>query len=307
MTFNVSSTETGQAVFCIGIALYLFMCSADCQFKKLLAKKDDRQGNEISVKPLVVTRVHMKSASRMPDADKIVAFVKNSKLYAEEILVCIGADEYKLIETYKERVLDLLTKEGISSGVTLLPVSPWGYFTTSLNAAVQYAQDKKIDYIAFQSLEFTISHSHVAKLLQQFRDKRVIMVGPELEGHVFAEGVNKLTGRTCPWNTFAMWNTNILGMTGFPIIGDGYTDARNIGGVEELSTVTLLQKINPSYRALLVRLPGDKTHLWDIQFADPQRQEYHTKKMQSKDQRPAAQMRLLGIDSGTVIHVIGDV
>ena len=60
----------------------------------------------------------------------------------------------------------------------------------------------------------------------------VLLVGPEIDGHSFSEGVNNITGRTCPWNTFAIWNINYLSLTGFPMIGDGTGSDRTIGGVE---------------------------------------------------------------------------
>lgn len=41
-----------------------------------------------------------------------------------------------------------------------------------------------------------------------------------------------LTGRTCPWNTFAIWRVPELGLVGFPLIGDGVGGDRAIGGVE---------------------------------------------------------------------------
>ena len=41
-----------------------------------------------------------------------------------------------------------------------------------------------------------------------------------------------LTGRTCPWNTFAIWRVQELGLIGFPLIGDGTADNRASGGVE---------------------------------------------------------------------------
>ena len=41
-----------------------------------------------------------------------------------------------------------------------------------------------------------------------------------------------LTGRTCPWNTFAIWRVQELGLIGFPLIGDGTADNRACGGVE---------------------------------------------------------------------------
>ena len=41
-----------------------------------------------------------------------------------------------------------------------------------------------------------------------------------------------LRGRTCPWNTFAIWNIDILALIGFPMIADGTMMDRSIGGVE---------------------------------------------------------------------------
>jgi hypothetical protein len=42
----------------------------------------------------------------------------------------------------------------------------------------------------------------------------------------------QLTGTTCPWNTFAVWKVQQLGLIGFPLIGDGLALDRSIGGVE---------------------------------------------------------------------------
>jgi hypothetical protein len=42
----------------------------------------------------------------------------------------------------------------------------------------------------------------------------------------------ELTGRTCPWNTFAIWRVRELGIVGFPLMGDGTGEDRSVGGVE---------------------------------------------------------------------------
>ena len=99
---------------------------------------------------LVVTRVHMKAASKMPDAKKLVEFVKHSKQYTNKILVCVGADEYIMIMSYIDHAKQLLNKESLLSIVQFMPVRPWGYFIFPLNVALQYAQDIKSKYIAFQ-------------------------------------------------------------------------------------------------------------------------------------------------------------
>ncbi len=41
-----------------------------------------------------------------------------------------------------------------------------------------------------------------------------------------------LTGRTVPWNTFAVWRVRELALLGFPLVGDGTAEDRGIGGVE---------------------------------------------------------------------------
>jgi hypothetical protein len=96
-----------------------------------------------------------------------------------------------------------------------------------------------------------------------------------------------------------------------------------------LTTITLLQKINPRYEAVLLKLQpvsdaktDAKTNAnantntntnadvhfsamsWNTTFADPARQAYHQGKMQSKVSRPAAQLQALGISAGVVRHEV---
>lgn len=51
---------------------------------------------------------------------------------------------------YVEQLTVMLKAENFASSVTLLPISPWGHFTTALNGAVQNAVDNGFDIIAFQ-------------------------------------------------------------------------------------------------------------------------------------------------------------
>lgn len=51
---------------------------------------------------------------------------------------------------YIEQLNVMLEAENFASSVTLLPISPWGHFTTALNGAVQNAVDNGFDIIAFQ-------------------------------------------------------------------------------------------------------------------------------------------------------------
>jgi hypothetical protein len=91
----------------------------------------------------------------------------------------------------------------------------------------------------------------------------------------------------------------------------------------------MLQKINPKFTAVLLQVnppastsqgklnpltsAGEKSQSgndkqalasWDTKFADPQRQLYHERKMASKVARPAAQLKLMGLAPGTVLHEV---
>ena len=129
-----------------------------------------------------------------------------------------------------------------------------------------------------------------------------------MPGHVFHPGANAVRGRTVPWNTFALWSVPYLALTGFPLVGDGESGDRGgaLGGVEEVTTVNLLQHMHPQLRAVLVKMTGVE---WQTQnFADdPKRQQWHEEKMRSKDERPATQMLRMGgvVGAGTVVHVEG--
>ena len=183
-----------------------------------------------------------------------------------------------------------------------------------------------------------------------------------------------LRGRTCPWNTMAMWDVQKLSLTGFPLIGDGgfynkcYEDEEsggesskghnhhdsitnvatterngsnqahksiNIdssqnatkksetdnptlsdnkvfikGGVEEVSAVSLLQKIHPEYKAILLDATEGIDYIWNVDNfksndgkQNKARKSWHESKMASKDERPLLQMQLMGIRMGQVYHI----
>ena len=63
-----------------------------------------------------------------------------------------------------------------------------------------------------------------------YMDENTLVVGPALDGHEFSLGENALRGRTCPWNTAAVWNLKAISLVGFPMICDGSPDME--GGVE---------------------------------------------------------------------------
>ncbi len=80
-----------------------------------------------------------------------------------------------------------------------------------------------------QSLEVILVKEDFEQLMS-YVDIDTLVVGPVLEGHEFSSGENLLRGRTCPWNTAAIWNVKAISLVGFPLIGDGSLDME--GGVE---------------------------------------------------------------------------
>ena len=118
------------------------------------------------------------------------------------------------------KIAAMLHHEGLASKTVLMPVSPWGRFTTALNAALVKAVDGGYDVVAYQSLEFRVSPAAVTQLLAfmvpgdtrggDAGGGRTLVVGPAMTGHAFAPGTQAVRGRTVPWNTFALWCVSFL-------------------------------------------------------------------------------------------------
>ena len=116
----------------------------------------------------------------------------------------------------------------------------------------------------------------------------------------------ELTGRTCPWNTFALWNLHKLSLTGFLQISEGlHNGEEGIAGIEEVCTIATLQTIL-SYneaKAKLIKMELPEEVLWGQEFdGDEARREWHERKMQSKEFRARRQLELMGL-SGRVLHL----
>lgn len=254
----------------------------------------------------VVTRIHTVSASEMVPVEKVENFVRDAYAYADKIIICIGFKEQDPSNTvdhlhdYTE-YFELCQKRipsNLMDKVILLPIVPWGNFTTALNAAIVKVMAMGFKSIAFQSLEFRLGTLLVNKIRSFVENnEHVLMAGPAIQGHVFTSGRNKLSGRTCPWNTFAIWSMNYLGRIGFPLIGDAF--GTDCGGVEEVTTISLLQHMYPTKVAVLLKVEG--IH-WQTDFSDPLRAKWHEEKMNSKDRRPGSQLEFMELPESTVIH-----
>jgi hypothetical protein len=215
----------------------------------------------------------------------------------------------------------------------ILDVTPWGNFIPALNALTMWACQNQIDYgntvIMFISAETCITKKETVDALTCHMDQDTLVVGAVLPGHDYkgnntlkpctatiqqetdmndsAHQIVALNGRTCPWNTLAIWNLNKLALVGFPLVSEGIhrdqSGAPVAAGIEEVATVLLHQKIHGALhnRAKLVKVDGVE---WEEDFrGDEKRKQWHEVKMKSKHDRAEVQRYLLGGIEGVVYHL----
>mmetsp|Transcript_25343 Transcript_25343/g.29848 ORF Transcript_25343/g.29848 Transcript_25343/m.29848 type:complete len:330 (+) Transcript_25343:30-1019(+) len=217
----------------------------------------------------------------------------------------------------------------------LIPVTPWGNFVPALNALTSWAltsTNDKAERILFISAETTLTSQCVEELCRHVDLEDTLVAGVALPGHDYRGGVGddgrgngdgsdgeesnrtvvELNGRTCPWNTCAIWNLRKLALTGFPLVADGlhrYDDGSpGVSGIEEYSTILLSQQLQPLSstreldfnKAKLVKIPGVE---WNQTFEDEERKKWHESKMKSKMARAERHRDLMGsFLKGWVIH-----
>lgn len=251
---------------------------------------------------VVATRIHLGKATSPPSdlATKLQKFQDFSRGYEHAIPV-IAVDATNRIPGYNllEQVQLLLTREPSPQHppIRILPIQPWNNFTPALNALLHFAtaQQPAVSAILFCSVETTAPASTTLPLLLSHLDPATtLVVGAVLPGHAYSPGQPQpLTGRTCPWNTLAMWNVPKLARTGFQLVSETSTDA----GIEEVAAVAVQQVLfgRDQTKAKLISVEGVE---WDTTSwaADPARIEWHRRKMESKNTRAASQLQRLELD-----------
>lgn len=313
-------TSSACSLFAASVVVWTYCCRKQ-RLSKSTATSSLRNGGKLAV----VTRIHGNKSLDKALQGSLLHFLSSMSSQCDAIVVCIGADTLESLATYTVQFKDLVNS--CNNKVTILPIYPWGRFVTALNAGIREVMNLSgFRKILFQSLEFATKEIVVKEMIQKLdEDAAVLVVGPAMNGHIFCEGQEALSGRSCPWNTCAMWDLEKLHLLGFPFIGDGLLDGGSeTGGVEvieyiyviiptnnslleflcrlqEVSTIAILQAIKPQWKALLLNFPPDVS-TWNVSFADSERQLYHEKKMESKIQRPRAHLDALGL-RGVVHHI----
>ena len=273
------------------------------RFTALLILGTMETENKINLgkKLVIATRLHLGKATSPPSENKLREILANFQGVANAVVgsvPVIAVDCTPKIDgySYVQAIREALPRE---SNIQIIEVTPWGKFVPALNALILFSKTIEADLIMFVSAEVKASGQTIQTLCKSITDdQHTIVAGAALPGHLYSglsgEVQVPLNGRTCPWNTLAVWDLEKLSLTGFQCVSDLGVS----GGVEECVAVALLQKLFPDAKARLVKLNEIS---WEQNFDDEERKKWHEFKMQSKVERPASQLQKLNL-SGTVCH-----
>ncbi|MDM5271881.1 hypothetical protein PGH07_06800 [Sulfurovum sp. zt1-1] len=240
---------------------------------------------------MVATRLHTTNDDVKINVDHVREWCEHVLNYCDLLIVVVD-------KHYFEATKDILY--GFGEKIKLFHIDPWISYTQPLNLMVEKALSLGAKELLFQSIEVTISLEDMERL-EKHLDGNTLVVGAKLcEGHGDEGETCKLDGWTTPWNTLALWNLSKLALTGFLSVSSG--NYENVpGGVEEVVTISLLQRLKPySMNAKVIHLDSVE---WDTEWSSEERQAYHEMKMASKDERAKIQLAALGVDAGDVIFV----
>ena len=264
----------------------------------------------------IATRLHLGHASNPPPNSQLVETLSSfarlaSTVKADHAVVAVDAEDkiegFSLVDEVKKICNSLQN----CTTIHVLPVRPWGKFTSALNAIVCWGARQNAQYLLLASAEVQMNSDAMGALKNKMDIDTTLVVGAVLQGHQHhnnddgGENEVELTGRTTPWNTLALWNLPKLALMGFLLVSEGLhpdeDGKEGASGVEEVCTIATLQKILPSNtaQAKLLLIPGVQ---WGQDFGDDKgRKEWHERKMMSKVTRAKRQLELMGL-RGTVLH-----
>ncbi len=238
---------------------------------------------------IVGTRLHSTQTTELPDLSWLTEWCDHVLCYADKIL--IAADQL-----FHQAVTELLSN--YQDSVFVFLVQPWISVTHPLNALVEKALYLNASELLLQSSEVWLEERCI-KIMEQELKPDTLVVGARMHtDHGVQNGNAPIEAFNSPWNTMALWNLNMLGITGFLTVSSGvYSDVP--GGMEEVVTISLLQHLRPGdCRAKMVEIPG--LH-WACDWNDPIRLDFHRQKMASKQKRAEIQLEYLGVPRGSVI------
>jgi hypothetical protein len=211
--------------------------------------------------------------------------------YANYIVVATDNQNFAKI---KRIIRDL----GEGERVYPLLVNPWKGIVNPLNMIIYEANILGADHIMFQSLEVYISFRDFEILASHLTSDTLVVGAKMISTHGEDPGTKIICGMTSPWNTLALWNLPKLNATGFLGISSGIVKSIP-GGMEEVVTISLLQKLYPNEAH--AKLVSISDLLWIPIWDNIERENDHKEKIITKSLRAEAQLKYLRIEPGYVI------
>ncbi|CAE6400616.1 unnamed protein product [Rhizoctonia solani] len=268
---------------------------------------DLRRGT-LMQKVLTAIRVHKQQSDQSAPLDiaPILAVVNRALGYSTSVILAVSlpaSDLRDLLTVLPQDTVLVDDEINNPAKVYVLPFTraTYGRFVPALNAIVAFAHNKGFEGVLFQSVEVNVEPEDVEKMVHLCTG-----VGKAFDAHTFQQALPDnavsqvyLTGRTCPWNTLAIWNASKLARTGFLLTSETNTPP-NSSAIEEAPTIALHQKLFPGQsRAILVQFEAKDG--WGTVWTDPARAEWHARKMASKDTSAAAHISNIGLAGSVTI------
>jgi hypothetical protein len=236
---------------------------------------------------IVGTRIHTNCGSTFPDINQFSYWCKLALEYADCLLIATDDHLFQLLS----QMCAPFDK------VYLLQVSPWTSVVTALNSILAQAIRLKGQSLLLQSFEVHVSTNSV-EVMRHHLGVDTVVVGARLNpDHGGSPGIKPIDGLTSPWNTLALWDLKKLSLTGFLEASCELLNGIH-GGMEEVSTISLLQHLFPfQSKAKVVALPDIE---WKVFWNDEHRLRYHHQKMITKRARAEMQLAHFPVPRGVV-------
>ena len=242
---------------------------------------------------VVATRLHTTNEENLICSAVLYEWCNHVLNYCDKLIVVVDTIYLRSIQNAKEDFKDK---------IEVFHIDPWISFTQPLNLMVEKALAIGAKELLFQSIEVTISVEDMMKLEQYLEEDTLVVGAKLLEIHANGNKHSIINGWNSPWNTLAIWNIEKLGLTGFLSISSGNLEDIP-GGIEEVVTISLLQQLKQGeMKAKVIDLQSVE---WNTQWDSEQREEYHAKKMKTKNERSQVQLEKLGVKAGEVILIKG--
>jgi hypothetical protein len=234
-----------------------------------------------------VTRI-WNGSKGLPDRLDVERWVDNANTFSESLIVAVD-------ETAREEFTAYFTDKGVHQ----IPIQFWFGYSLILNALVQQSAKLGHNHLFIQSVDIAASKQDIVNLMSHMQEDTLVVGARLAPSHGGKPGIVPLNGRTSPWNTFAIWNIQRLSMLGF----QGVSDAVMTGGMEEVVTIALHQRLFPDMsKAKLLPLG----HHFGVSPGSGRDSNHFESKLEWKNRRANSQLVILGLDNG-LVHVLPEV